>query len=772
VHTGEPLLTADGYIGVDVHRAARIAAAAHGGQIVLSQSTRDLVPRVPFVDLGEHRLKDLTRAERLFQLGDDAFPPLRSLHRTNLPVAAMPLIGRAAELTEILARVRDGQQLLTFTGTGGTGKTRLAVQAGAELIDDFPDGVFFVGLAAVRDVESVMGTVAQAMGMRPDDDPKARLEVGRHLLVLDNAEHLPGVHGAVSELLGCGAVLIVTSRAPLHLTVEHEIAVEPLGRDAAVELFVSRAEAVGRRLVPDESVAELCRRLDNLPLAIELAAARTKVITPAGLLGRLEGVLPLLAGGAADAPERQRTLRATIAWSHELLDVPEREAFRRLSVFRGTCSLDAAADVALVDFELATSLVDKSLLKPVGKEMLLMLETLREFAGEQLDDAGETDIYKLRHAEYYLEALRKIEPELRGPRTGDYLAWFLEEEDNLRAMLDWFSEGDAESGAEAATLLAPYWTAHGRLREGRSRLRTLASADALSRRVRARLLCALGDIEHRLGESTHAIAASREAVELAREEQDHRTEVDALITLCWIDHYANRHEQAVAGGRAALEAARSSGSERAVARASGQLGLFMIDAGLADEAEAMLRFAIDRFRSIGDRVNEAIEMSNLSALEFARQNYDDALGLSRRSVSILREFNHLSTLDAALDGVAANLLATGNAAQARKTWVEALEIAESLGRIREVLVCLRGIALASLDDPHPAARLQGAVASICATQGVDLPDTDHPWFIERQQTLVATTGIEEYETEARRGGLLSVVDAIELARSLSARDGN
>ena len=335
VHTGEPLVAVPKYVGMDVHRAARLMAAGHGGQVLVSQTTRDLIgDAFRLVDLGQHRLKDLSAPEQIYQLGEGEFPPLRSLNRTNLPVVSGPLIGREEELARIRQLVADGVRLLTLTGAGGSGKTRLALQAAAELADDFRDGVFFVALAPLLEAAAVPGAVAQALGWLPDEDLAARLISARLLLVLDNAEHLGGVEQLVSGLLVGEVVALVTSRAPLHLSAEHELPVEPLAADAAAELFVARAAAAGRVVVPDETVVAVCRRLDNLPLAVELAAARTKLLSPVAMLDRLERALPLLTGGAWDVPERQRTLRATIEWSHDLLGEQERVVFRRLALFR------------------------------------------------------------------------------------------------------------------------------------------------------------------------------------------------------------------------------------------------------------------------------------------------------------------------------------------------------------------------------------------------------------------------------------------------------
>src|SRR5215218_10427613 len=389
LHTGTPLLSDEGYVGVDVHRAARIAASGHGGQVLVSQATA-LLADSDLRDLGEHRFKDLLAAERVYQLGSGEFPPLRSLGRTNLPVAAWPLLGRERELAEIRALVADGARLLSLSGPGGSGKTRLAVQAAAELSEEFRDGTFFVALAPLRNTTAVRSTVAEAVGLQPDDNVAGWLTSRRVLLVLDNLEHLQGVAAVVAELVVGEVVVLATSRAPLHLSVERELPVEPLPDEAAAELFVSRAAAAGRQIAVDETVGAVCRRLDNLPLAIELAAARAKLLSPAALLRRLDQALPLLVSGAIDLPERQRTLRATIESSHDLLDPDGHAAFRRLSVFRGSFTLDDAEAITGADLDQFAALLDHSLLKALGDERFFLLETLREYAGERLDEAGET----------------------------------------------------------------------------------------------------------------------------------------------------------------------------------------------------------------------------------------------------------------------------------------------------------------------------------------------------------------------------------------------
>ncbi len=345
IHTGTPHVGEEGYVGVDVHRAARIAACGHGGQVLVSASTASLVGAGRLRDLGEHRLKDLGAAEHIYQLGDEDFPPLASLHQTNLPVPSTPFLGRAEELSDVVGLLsRDDVRLLTLTGAGGTGKTRLALQAAAEVADGYPHGVWWVPLAVLRDPELVRAATEQALGAT--SDLVEHIGDRRMLLLFDNFEHVVEAASGVARLLAdCPALdVLVTSREPLHLTGEQEYPVPPLRPEEGVDFFLARARAVEPDFAADQVVPEICRRLDELPLALELAAARVKALSAAQILERLEQRLPLLTGGASDLPERQRTLRATIEWSHELLSAEEQRLFARLAVFRGGCTLEAAED--------------------------------------------------------------------------------------------------------------------------------------------------------------------------------------------------------------------------------------------------------------------------------------------------------------------------------------------------------------------------------------------------------------------------------------------
>jgi predicted ATPase/class 3 adenylate cyclase len=456
LHTGEPLLTDEGYVGIDVHRAARIAAAGHGGQILVSQSTRDLAGADRLRDLGEHRLKDLTAPERIYQFGDGDFPPLKTLNATNLPVAANPLVGRERELAALTELLGDGTRLVTLTGPGGSGKTRLGLQVAAELSDEFPGGVFFVPLAEVATADLVEQTITGTIGLRD----LAELGERRALVVVDNFEHVLDAAPAVTKLVsaGSGAKVLATSRAPLRVAGEQEFQVEPLAQTAAVELLTQRARAVRPEFQPDAAAAAICARLDGLPLALELAASRLRSLDADALLDRLEKALPVLTTGQRDAPSRQRTLRATIQWSYDLLPENLQELLARLAVFAGTFALDSAETVAAATFEEIDALVEASLLKPVASGRFLMLETIREFAAERLEQLDGADDLARRHAEHYVEVARATnysdEARTRPPRHELAAA----EVPNFRKALAWSARSRRpELGLRLLTATDQFW---------------------------------------------------------------------------------------------------------------------------------------------------------------------------------------------------------------------------------------------------------------------------------------------------------------------------
>jgi predicted ATPase/class 3 adenylate cyclase len=601
IHTGTPHRGDEGYVGVDVHRAARIAACGHGSQVLVSASTAALVGTDGLRDLGEHRLKDLSAPERIYQLGDGDFPALKSLHRTNLPIPATPFLGRRRELEEVHELVsRDDVRLLTLTGPGGTGKTRLALQAAADASERYPGGLFWVPLAPLRDPALVLGSAGQAVGSR--NGLAEHIGDTATLLLFDNFEHVVEAAGDLAGLLAAcpGVTLLVTSREPLHVTGEQEYPVPSLTRTEGVDLFQARARAVKPGVEGDDVVPEICRRLDDLPLALELAAARVKVLSPAQILERLEQRLPLLTGGARDAPERQRTLRATIEWSYDLLTEEEKLLFARLSIFRGGCTLEAAEEVVDADLDTLQSLVDKSLLRHTG-ERFWMLETIRDYAAEQLAQLEDAEAVRRRHADFYLRLAEEAEPHLTGAQQGPWLARLEAEHDNFRLSLD--SLRNAGLGDEELRLvgaLMRFWYVHGHLREGRSRCdEALAAYDDQSR-ARLKALFGAGLLAHRLGDYGHARTLMQERLILARRLEDAEGVASSMVGLGLNAHGLGDYGRAAAEFTEGAELARAGGYTWVLAVAVGNLADVALEQGDYPRARAQFEESLGLFREVGD----------------------------------------------------------------------------------------------------------------------------------------------------------------------------
>ena len=453
-HTGEALRGESGYVGREVHRAARLAAAGHGGQVLVSATTA-AIASAEMTALGEHRLKDFDEPIALFQLGALEFPPLKTISNTNLPRPASSFVGRGREVGDVLELVRAGR-LVTLTGPGGSGKTRLAIEAASELVGDFGAGVFWVPLATVREPGLVLATMAQTLGAK--DGLETHIGERQLLLLLDNLEQ---VLAAAPELASLAErcpnlVFLVTSRERLRVRGESEYEVLPLEEPDAAALFSARAGTE-----PSDAVAELCARLDNMPLAVELAAARAKVLTPGQILERIAQRLDLFRGGR-DSDPRQQTLRSTIEWSHELLDEDEQRLFRLLSVFDGGCTLEAAEQVVDADLDTLQSLVEKSLVRRTGDRFWL-LETIREFALERLDESDDAESARQRHLAWLLSLVTDASSRLRSPEQEKWLDLLELERANIRTALDHARRsGSAADELRIAVALGDFWTIAGR----------------------------------------------------------------------------------------------------------------------------------------------------------------------------------------------------------------------------------------------------------------------------------------------------------------------
>ena len=502
LHTGAPKTTAEGYVGIDVHRGARVGALAHGGQIVISSATAALVADQPQRALGRHRLKDFDAPVQLFQVGTDEFPPLRTPGAVDLPTPATPFLGREEELFEAATLWLDRDpRALTVIGPGGTGKTRFSIELARFLAEDADGGTGFVPLAPVREPDLVVPLIAAALGASGDSPAAIATRVGekRTHVVLDNLEQLlPRVARPLAELLAAAPALrlITTSREPLRIAAETEYDLAPMVERDAVSLFLERAQALRSDIADSPVVHELIRRLDGLPLAIELAAARVKLLGPDQLLERIAQRLDLLKGGR-DADERHATLRATIAWSYDLLTEDEQRLFARLAVFRGGCTLDAAEAVCDADLDTLASLLDKSLVRrrtdADGEVRFWMLETIREFSTELLRSTGEEDTLRRAQADRLTALADRAGLLAVVDAPGEWNFELVTPEiDNVRAVLDWSLEHDPVRGLHLATWLEAFWVVREPV-EGASWLeRLIAAAPDADPVLRGRAWRALG----------------------------------------------------------------------------------------------------------------------------------------------------------------------------------------------------------------------------------------------------------------------------------------
>jgi predicted ATPase/class 3 adenylate cyclase len=750
VHTGEPLVVAGEYVGIDVHKGARIAAAGHGGQVLLSEQTARLAGGDGVVDLGVHRLKDLTRPEPIFQLLGPGlhsdFPPLRTLdvHPNNLPLQSTPLIGRDGETAAVIERLRvPGTRLVTLTGPAGTGKTRLGLQVAAELLEEFPDGVFFIDLAPISDPDRVLSAIARTLGVREEGErpPLAmvclHLRDRRTLLLLDNFEQVVDGAGAVAELIAtvAGVQVLATSRIPLRLRGEREFPVEPLSHPGpydhpplerlaqypSVRLFIERATAVRPEFVLTtenaRAVAEICRRLDGLPLAIELAAARARILTPQAMLSRLERSLKLLTGGPRDLPARQQTLRDAIAWSHDLLDVEEKALFRRLAIFSGGGTLAAVERVCsngglqIDALDGVTSLVEKSLLRQgenAGAEPTVsMLETVREYAREQLEQSGEADRIARRHVEFYLHLAEEALPHLVGPDQRRWLAHLEGEHDNLRAALRWaLDHGETEVAGRIAGAVQTFWMAHGHLREGRQWYNeVLASPGQCAPTARVRVLRGAGALARQLGELHDAEAYLGESLRISREIDDARGVAMALMGLGAVRGERGEIDASEPIFEESLSILRQLGEKRLMAMVLTNLGVTAEARGDRGRAGALYSESLALSRTIGDGAGVSLALSNLGHLAYDEGDYDLAEERFRESLGMARASGHTYNIVHEVANLALVAAARGHLESAARLFAAAEAHFEALGARR------MGLAREKYEGALTSARRLGEGAS-------------------------------------------------------------
>jgi predicted ATPase/class 3 adenylate cyclase len=814
VHTGEAELRDGDYYGSAVNRCARLRNLGHGGQVLLSEATaalaRDELPAdVSLDDRGEHRLRDLTRPERVFQVVHpdllDTFPPLLSLDARphNLPLQLTSLLGRDADVPAVRSLLlRDGVRLVTLTGPGGTGKTRLGLQVAAELVDHFEHGVFLVELAPISDPSLVPSAIAHVLGVR-DMGGRTALEGIKDylrsrsiLLVLDNFEQILAAATIVVDLLAVspGLKVLVTSRAPLRLRGEREHAVPPLAlpdagqattmkavsRSPAVALFVQRARAIRADFaLTDENapaVADICARLDGLPLAIELAAARVRLMTPEAMARRLERRLPLLVGGARDLPARQQALRDTIAWSYDSLDEQERRLFRRLGVFVGGWTLDAAEAVCNADGDLTTlggleSLVSKSLIRQDaevrGEPRFTMLETIREYALDQLDASGEAPWIRRLHAECFLGLASMAWPGLTGKDQAAWYARLEADHDNMRAALAWClatAEG-THLGPRLACALYRFWQRHGHVTEGREWLTRALSRHAPEDETRARLLNAAGVLARAQGDVPLARRFFEEALAIFRTVGELADIANALHNLGSAALFQGDLRLATALLDESLTLWRESGDRWGVAMALHYRGSLAHDQGEVTLAMALYEESLGLLRELGDWWSVASTLGNLGILVGNQGDHARAAKLFDQRMAIRVELGDPA-------GAAWSQMFLGRAAyherdfeRADRLYRQSLRCYWELGHRWEPIVCLEGLAVtaASAGDPARSAALYGAASAQRDAIGEPVPSRERAGHDQSVAAARVALGDEAFARAWAEGRAMTLEQAVAYA---------
>jgi predicted ATPase len=650
LHTGSPLLTEEGYVGHDVHFAARVGACGHGGQILLSKDTASLLDGAPLTSLGSHRLKDVAEPVTIFQLGERSFPRLKTIANSNLPTPASSFLGRENELYEADLALHE-TRLLTVTGPGGAGKTRfaleLATRAREERFGDYEDGIYAAFLSSLRDPELVPVTICVALGVR-EEPAESALEAlashlrGKHvLLLLDNLEHLPEAIAGLSTVLShCpGLTLLCTSRERLRLQGERAYELPPLDNSESASLFSERSG-----LEPSEAIAELCARLEGLPLAIELAAARTSVLKPEQIATRLSQRLDLLKGGP-DRDPRQETLRATIDWSYDLLSEEEQRLFTRLSVFFGGCTLEAAEEVAEADLDTLQALVEKSLAR-FTDDRYWMLETIREYASGRLHEGGEADDLRERHLAWMLSLAADADRGLVSPEVGIWLDRIDGEIANLRAALELAREtGRPNAQLALVTRTGNYWYTRGLWREAQGWVE-----DGLQRVA-----------PDRSADRAKALASAT---------------VYALVL--------GDFDVSGTYGNEALSIFRELGDDEGVGWLLNMLGARASELGDFDEAERLFRESRVFARKADDRPRLALATGNLGEIAARRGRYEEAVPLIEEALALARERGRDDLISAMLQQLAVCELELDRLHAAGTTTKEAMELASTTGDLESL----------------------------------------------------------------------------------------
>jgi len=813
IHTGEPRNATEGYVGLDVHRAARICSAGHGGQILISQTTRDLVAedlRAPLgmVDLGTHRLRSLDGpAQRLYQVTGPGlardFPPPRTgdAPRNNIRLEVTSFVGRDREI-EQATRMLDQSSLLTLTGPGGVGKTRIGLRLARTLLDRFEDGTWIVECGNLSDPSFLLPSVVSAIGLT---DPAGRsllstiidqLKGKRLLLVLDDCDPVLTAAAELAEGLVrvCSTVrIVVTSREALGVPGEailpiaslatpvagSTIAAAELGSIDACRLFVERAKAVQPAFeLTDQnarSVAQLCRRLDGIPLAIELAAARVRALPVEQIAARLDDRFRLLTGGSRTSVARHQTLRATIDWSYDLLTEPERAVLRRLSVFAGGASLEAAESVCAGDavdaldiLDLLGRLVEKSLVftDPTSSEAhFRLLETVREYARTRLVEAGEGDPTLRRHRDLFLALVNEASPAFfHGPEPVDWLRRLDDDHEDVRAALEWCLDqpGEARSGLRIAAGLWRYWEIRGDLTEGRAWLeRMLEAVGEEASALRADALTGAANLAFMQGDLRAAASLQSESLAIRRRIGDPQGVAYAANNLANTSIQLGDNARARELYEETAKITRELGDVRGVAFVSINLADIAAREGDLAAAQSLEEEILASIQRLGDRWTEAFALDAFARTAHRAGQHERARSLHIGALAILEELGDRRGVARVLTQLAELALADGDGPRARGLLRQSLAIRQELGDMPGLASAMEGLAAAvAPDDPEAAARLDGAATSLRESIRVIVPPRIAAAHDQQLADLEARLGSDRFEVARREGRSMTPNEAL------------
>jgi predicted ATPase/class 3 adenylate cyclase len=811
LHTGEPRAASEGYVGLDVHRAARICAAGHGGQILISQTTRDLIADelrpIDFTDLGTHRLRSLDAPLRLYEvtgpgLASD-FPPLRTSEapRNNLRLEVTSFVGREREI-EQATRILEGSSILTLTGPGGVGKSRIGLRLARVLLDRFEDGTWIVDCGTLTDPAFVLPSVVSTIGLTESPGRSLLAAIVDHLkgkrllLVLDDCDPVLTECAELAAALArsCSNVrVVVTSREALGVpgeailpiasllmpAVGSTVVASEIGEIDACRLFVDRARAVQPTFALTEqnarSVAQLCHRLDGIPLAIELAAARVRALPVEQIASRLDDRFRLLTGGGRSAVARHQTLRATIDWSYDLLTEPERVVLGRLSVFAGGATLDAAESVCAGDpvdpidiLDVLGRLVEKSLVftdPASAMARFRLLESVREYARGRLVEADEGDSTLRRHRDWYVALADQAAPAFfQGPEPVEWLRRIDEEHDDLRAALEWCLDqpGEGRSGLRIAAGLWRYWEIRGYLTEGRGWLERMVDAvgEDLAP-LRANALTGAGNLAFMQGDFQAASRFHESSLALQRQVGDQQTVAYAANNLANAALQLGDHARARALYEEAIALTGALGDRRGAALGSINLADVATRQGDLGTARALHEETLATIRELGDRWMEAFALDSFARATSRTGDREAARSLHAQALTMLEEMGDRRGVARVLTHLAELALSEGDTARARDLFRQSLAIRQDLGDMPGLAGAMENLADAvGSDDAEAAARLHGAAESLREAIRAMVPPQTAAAHDQGLADLEARLGTDRFEAARREGRLMTPNEAL------------